>query len=688
MSSRSTILIVDDTPQNIDLLLHFLDNNDYSIAVATSGESAIAILPRVKPDLIFLDVVMPGIDGYDTCEKIKSDPAFADIPVIFVTGKTEISDLKRGFDVGGSDYIYKPMQKEEVLARARTHLSLRHLTKDMDTSNKRQAAIINAVTEGTFCINDDGLIDCVNLAAAEQLGYSISGLTGQSIDLVAPELKGGSASWSESVAFHAIKDNRNYHTDNLSLVKANGENIPVEVTITPLTHAENNLGGAILAFRDITEIKRSEELVISMMSIDQLTGLVNWGQFREELDQAVEDASTQEEELAVFLLDLDNFREFNDAFGHDAGDVLLTEVAQRLSAHFGSEQLITRLGGDEFAVLFRDVVKDDVKHYADEILGLLTEGFDIAGVKSFFTCSIGVATSMECNLQSGEMIRAADTALHYAKVSGKNNHQVYTEEMQNNVVHRIRISNELRQAVSANDFIAFYQPQVLSASGQVVGMEALVRWSHKDGIVYPNDFIHIAEDSGLIVKIGDFILQQAALQAKQWQDEGQDITVSVNVSARQLRHPSFVQKVLDTVSEVGVNPEKMELELTESILMEDPNHVIAMFNKLRENGIKIAIDDFGTGFSSLAYIRRLDFDALKIDRSFVKDLGQDSGADTIVRTIIAMAHSLGHKVIAEGVETTEHADFLRQHGCEMLQGYLYSKPLPVDQLRQYLNGQK
>ncbi|PJZ83496.1 sensor domain-containing protein [Leptospira harrisiae] len=432
---------------------------------------------------------------------------------------------------------------------------------------------------------------------------------------------------------------------------------------------------------DITERKLSEERITYLAYYDALTGLSNRTLFIDHANQALKNHKSTETLLAFYFFDIDNFKFINDSLGHTKGDILLQMVGARLKRVMTEVDTVARFGGDEFAILKVDVPnKSAAAEFAQKILDILSQPFHIMGRDLFTTISMGIALSPNDGISSSELLKNSDMAMYKAKELGRNNYKFYTNELILRSEKRLYIENSLRKAIQNEELVLFFQPKISTITNQVCGAEALIRWKHPErGWVPPVEFIPVAEDSGIIERIGDWVLEEACRLKKIWNEENlPTFPVSINVSGKQLARANWSHRVQSTILQYNINPEEIELELTESSIMENPEKSIEAFEYLSGLGIKVSIDDFGTGYSSLSYLKKINADVLKIDRSFVIDLELNEDDRAICKAIINMAHSLGMEVIAEGVENPAQRDLLHDLGCHMIQGYLYSKPLPAE----------
>ncbi len=451
--------------------------------------------------------------------------------------------------------------------------------------------------------------------------------------------------------------------------------------------------------REITQREQAEERIRYLAYYDALTGLPNRQFFKERLRQAMHQADRDGRMVGMLLLDLDAFKEVNDTLGHGVGDLLLQSVGERLAncvrtvdsvSRPGGDnppEAVSRFGGDEFTVLLQNVRNvHEVANVAERILKALEDPFVLEGHELFIGASIGISLYPSDSQEADGLLRCADMAMYRAKERGKNNHQCFTESMNADVVKRITLANALRKALKREEFVLYYQPQLETRTRRVVGVEALIRWQNPElGMVPPGEFIEVAEQTGLIVPIGDWVLRSACHQNKRWQAAGLPaVRVAVNVSGVQFKRQRLTEGVAAALRESGLDPQYLELEITESAMMEDEEEAAQTLRELKEMGLRVALDDFGTGYSPLSYIKRFPVDTVKIDRSFIGEIDSDPDAQAIATAIIAMARALNLKVVAEGVETAEQERTLREQGCDEVQGYLYSPPVPPDEIPAFL----
>ena len=438
-------------------------------------------------------------------------------------------------------------------------------------------------------------------------------------------------------------------------------------------------------FSDITIRKQAEDRLVHLAHYDALTDLPNRILLLDRLNELIKSAQRNKSKVAVVFIDLDRFKEVNDSLGHDAGDLLLQTLAKRLTSAVRDQDTVARMGGDEFIVLIQGLhdVKD-VPMLVQKLLSCLVESVTLNGYELTVTASMGISLYPDDATNGPELIRNADAAMYQAKDAGRNAYRFYTSDLNLRALEMLSMENSLRRAIERKEFVLHYQPQVDIKTGSVVGAEALIRWNHPDlGLVMPGKFIPIAEERGLIVPIGGWVIEEAARQAAIWHNSGISMPIAVNVSAVQFRQKDFAEELANSVRKHGITPDRLELELTESILMRDAETTIKVLQKLHDVGFQLSIDDFGTGYSSLSYLRRFPIGKIKIDQSFIRTARHDDGAASIVIAIIALAQSLKLKVIAEGVETTEQLEILRAQGCDQAQGFLFSRGLGSEEFQKF-----
>lgn len=575
-NQTGTILIVDDNPTNLDVLFDYLDRAGFDVFVAEDGESTLKRTLYVQPDIILLDVMMPGIDGFETCRRLKSNPDTQYIPVIFMTALADTADKVKGFKVGAIDYITKPFHYEEILARITTHLTLQNLQKDLYKQNS-------------------------------QLQQEIT--TRKQI---------------EKELFH-----RAYH--------------------------------------------------------DDLTGLPNRTLFMNYLERSIERSKENKDHLfAVLFLDLDRFKLINDSLGHLVGDKLLITMARRLKNSVRLGDTVARLGGDEFAILLDNIPDaNEPKQIADRIQHELALPIKLDGQEVFTTASIGIAIDTKTYTRPEEFLRNADVAMYQAKARGKARYELFDTSLHNQAIARLQLETDLWQALDRRELTVFYQPIVSLINGQITGVEALLRWQHpKLGFVSPAKFIPLAEETGLIEPIGEWLLRTACAQIGAWHAaENNFFSLAINMSKRQIQQPNIVNLIKEVLHKTQLPPQTLVLEIIEDVLTNEMN--FTTLNELGAMGVKFSVDDFGVD-SSFKLLKEFPLDALKIGEAFVQGITTKASDRAIIMAMINMAHDLNLTIIAKGIETQEQLAFLQQQQCDEVQGYLFSHPISAEQLTELL----
>jgi diguanylate cyclase (GGDEF)-like protein/PAS domain S-box-containing protein len=697
---KATLLIVDDTPENLDVLADLLQPN-YAVCAANNGARALSIAAGdPKPDLILLDIMMPEMDGYAVLERLRSNPATRDIPVIFVTALTDSEDEQRGLDLGAVDYITKPIRPAIVLSRVRTHLELKqardrllnenvYLEAEVARRNRQRELILMSAGEGIYGTDKAGNITFINAMATAMLGFSRDELLGCNAHAALHNHRSDGSPYpaSECPLMNCLTGNIVVRNLEETFWRKDGSSLQVEFTCQPITEADE-LIGTVVTFRDISERKRYLAEIERKSNFDDLTGLPNRNLLADRLAQGLDRCSDAQKMLVVLMVNIDRFKSINDSLGHAAGDAVLREAALRLAAKTPAGITLARTEGDEFVLVAEIDDLDAVARLAQAILAELGQPYRIDEREFFLTASIGIALHPRDGDHGEGLMQNASAAMVKAKVAGGNKYSFYSAEMNARALERLDLENGLRHAIDSGELLLHYQPQLSLKSGAIIGVEALVRWQHPErGLIAPAEFIPLAEESGLIVPLGEWVLRTACSQNRAWQAAGlPPITVAVNLSARQVAAQDLLQLAETVLRETQLEAKYLELELTETMVMADAEAFIHATERLKGLSVTVSIDDFGTGFSSLSYLKRFSIDRLKIDQSFVHDLTQDPNSAAIAMAIISLSHNLGLSVIAEGVETEAQLNFLCARNCDEIQGYHFSRPLPAAELESLLRS--
>jgi diguanylate cyclase (GGDEF)-like protein/PAS domain S-box-containing protein len=675
--AKPLLLLVDDMPANLHVLAAAL-KSDYRLKTATSGPDALALVTRDddRPELILLDVMMPGMSGIEVMRHLRELPATRDIPVIFVSADTSEQSQLDGLELGADDYLTKPVVSTVLRARVKNLLARKRIERQL-----RLAAHVFQYSGEAIMITDrDNRIVEINPAFTRLTGYALDEVRGENPRM----LSSGRCTPEQYQEMWRILTEKGLWQGEMWDRHKDGGIYPKLITISTVKNPRGEIDYHIASFSDISDQKAAEERIRHVAYHDALTGLPNRMHLSIALEQALAEAHRKGTELAVMFIDMDRFKLINDTLGHHVGDQLLVEVAQRLKTCVRDSDIVARLGGDEFVVVLTGMAEDmAATSVAGKLLHSLALPYAIEGHVLHSSPSIGISVYPIDGRDAGTLMKNADTAMYHAKEEGRNNAQYFTAAMNAAAGERLELEHALRGALDAHQFELHYQPQVRAASGRICGVEALVRWRHPArGLVSPLDFIPIAEETGLIEPIGAWVLDEACRQLAAWRAAGiGDVTMAVNLSAHQLRSPQLVEMVRAALARHALKENDIELEITESAAMTNPERAIGQLRALRALGVRLAIDDFGTGYSSLAYLKNLPIQTLKLDRSFVHDIETDSNDAAICAATVALAHTLGLEVVAEGVETETQRHFLSNvHRCDYLQGYLFGKPLPAEQL--------
>lgn len=571
---------------------------------------------------------------------------------------------------------------EDITGRKAAEAVLQQAEEALFDEKERAQVTLNSIGDAVLATDVDGCVSYMNRVAESMTGWTAREAQGRPLTEVFAVIDGTTRAVAANPAQRAVAEDRTVGLAmDCLLIRRDGVELPIEDSAAPIHDRHGRVTGAVIVFHDVSQSRAMTVRMAHMAQHDFLTGLPNRALLTERLAQAIGQAARHHKQVALLFIDLDFFKRINDSLGHAVGDQLLQCVAERLAGCVRTTDSVCRQGGDEFVILLAEIEQpQDAAGVADKLHQAFIEPQQVAGHALQITLSIGISIYPDDGNTADAMMQNADTAMYHAKAQGRNNCQFFTPEMNARAVHRLLIESGLRRALGNAEFRLHYQPQMNLASGSMTGSEALLRWRDPDhGLIPPAQFIQIAEECGLIVPIGQWVMREACRQIRAWQEAGlRVVPVAVNISAVELWRPGFADSVARILGEAGVPPHLLELELTESRLMEDAESSMSVLKSLKCIGVQLVIDDFGTGYSSLSYLRRFPFDALKIDQSFVHDLDSDEGDDGIVGAIIGMATHLRQKVIAEGVETEQQLALLRIRQCESVQGHLLGRPVDAD----------
>jgi len=695
----NTIVIVDDQPINRSIYAKIAASVGDDVRVETYADprEALAAIVINPPDLVVTDYKMPHMNGATFIRHIRAEPSLADIPVIVITVFEEKSYRFRALDAGATDFLLSPVDHREFVTRARNLLRLRKqqllladraqsleqklhhselsLQQAVRDSSERLAQVIDAVPALISATDREGRFLFINDFQAQLIGADPAAVPGRDVAEILGEEEGAR---SKALDRLVIQSGKPIHSFEEELTDLSGAKRIFETTKSPLKNAADETIGVVTSSLDITDRKSAEKHLRFMAHHDSLTGLPNRAYLTERMRQEIARARRGDRHFALHIIDLDGFKGVNDVLGHAVGDTFLTAVAKRLQSMKRSGFVVARLGGDEFAILQTGLPTSEAAAcYAEEVAQVLRRPFIIGEENAVTTASIGIAIHPTDGTDIEDLLRHADLAMYKAKSEGGNQHRFYAADMNLRASLAAALDADMRRAIEREEFVLHYQPQVRLETNEVVGVEALIRWRKPGGnLLPPSSFLPRAEQNGMIVAINEWVLRTACRQAATWRRSGLDnIRVSVNLSPVQFQRQSLPLLVMQVLKETGLEASSLELELTENILMQDIDQVVIQLQQLRELGVQISIDDFGTGFSSLNYVKRLPVDRLKIDQSFVRDLPSDPSDRAIVVAIVNLAHSLDMDVVAEGVETAEQLQIVRDVGCDEVQGFFFGQPM-------------
>ncbi|MCP5169593.1 MAG: EAL domain-containing protein [Hahellaceae bacterium] len=685
----TTVLIVDDSPANIVSMQAILSPLGCGLIAASDGEEALNLLLEADVSLLLLDVNMPGMDGYEVAELVLSNSRTRHIPIIFVTATDPHDvDILKGYDIGCVDFISKPVNPLLLQSKVRVLLEivssrerLRQVNTELSNAKNYYSSILSSAAEGILVVGLDGYVSFANHAAGKILRCRESELLGLSFVSMITPVGNPPPTWDQSIFSRKPHNNVSFRLYDALISVPNGTPIPVSLSCARLP---GPTAGMVAVFQDISVTKTLQQQLQQQAISDPLTGLLNRSGFQKQLYDALERAKRLNTKLAVIYMDLDGFKRINDTFGHDKGDQLLREVARRLSEVKRSYDALARLGGDEFTMVLDNLKhSEDAARIAQKLLEALKPPYLIDDIKLTVPASLGLANFPNAGETADELMQAADMAMYEAKSQGHNLYRFYDENMEGKARTRLLLEQSLREGIELEEFYLTYQPQICLKTFKLRGVEALLRWNHTNaGEMLPGEFIPLLEETGLIVPLGRWIIEQACGEFSQLLPElrqysgSEEPILAINISTRQFNERLLIDDLNKSLERHNLMSSQLELEITETSLMQDEDYAATQLHKARALGIKIAIDDFGTGYSSLAYLKLFPIDVLKIDRLFISNIHESQKDEAIARSIVQLGHNLQLDIIAEGIEDLHQHHWAVDTRVDIGQGFLFAKPAP------------
>ncbi|MCW3173892.1 two-component system response regulator [Shewanella subflava] len=688
MLYRQRILIIDDDINQIKVLKKALSSTG-DVFFEQNGLLALQQALVTLPDLILLDIEMPNINGHQVLEQLKLHEQTCHIPVIFITAHHSETEQIKCLSAGAVDFISKPLQPEIVVARVNTHLALRRRELELLALSQKYQITLNSIGDGVVTTDKNGAVTYINPAAELLIGITEQKAIGLIIEELMPLRIGNDGPPHINPIRICIDENRQVGMAvNCQMMRQNGHWVCVEHSAAPLIEPDDKVTGAVIVFHDINEINAMGRIMTHSLQYDQLTNLPNRFLFLDMLNAEISLTPKKPRKIGLIQFDIDNFKSINQEFGFEVGDEILKKTAQIIQSTLQSNEILSRHNADEFRVLASNLTKpSDLANLAMVIREQVKEIISAYPDMEHFSISAGISIFPD-DANNGELLMLhADAALQRAKQNASNQGCCfYSQEMESEYILRKHCYSLLKKAITDNSVITLYQPIVDAHSGQLKAVEALMRIQDEDGqLISPDNFIPIAEETRLIIPLGEQMIQRIFEQLHHWSQDGLAPRVCINISVIQFVDPNFVPFLLNAIEQYQVSPNVIELEVTESLMIENIDHIQQDMHTLRALGITISIDDFGTGFSCLSYLKDLPIDVVKIDKSFVAQLSAINTQDILISTIISLAQNMNLASIAEGVETIEQAKALKQLGATCLQGYYFSRPVAASEIKDNYN---
>lgn len=697
----ATVLLVDDDDVNRLLTSVALRDRGFRVEEAASGESALTLLETVQPDVLVLDALMPGMDGFQTCRALRAMPGFESLPVLMLTGLDDEESIARAYEAGASDFFIKSTQWTLLAGRLAYLLRSARTRQELERNRAKlvQAQQIAKLGSFEWRRNSRQIVGTIEgmraLGLGEQAALSVQDFT----TWVHPDDR------EELLRLlqEGLQQRAPIVTDFRMQVPGQRDRV-MHVEAEPYAEDGGQAAGYTGIIQDVTERRAAEQRIRQLANFDELTGLPNRRQVLWRCERAIEAARRDGHKVAVLFIDVDRFKTINDTLGHAAGDILLKEVGQRLRACVRHSDVVTedtlgtwtrspktleavgRLGGDEFVALLPALQDEaDAQRVAARMLDAFRTPVIVSGQECFVTASVGISLFPRDGNTVNDLIRNADVAMYSVKSTGRNAAHLFQPALVAKKREQLELESALHKAIERQELVLHFQPKINVREGTLFGVEALMRWQYQGRIISPAEFIPLAEETGLIIPMGEWAINEACRQIRDWGERFNILlSVGVNLPSRHFHRGNLVDVIQGVLQRYALPARAVELEITETALMQDLEKVIPVLKRLHASGVEIAIDDFGTGYSSLAYLTTLPISTLKIDRSFTRDLGRTRESTAVVTAILALARSLSLNVVAEGVETMAQVDVLSRLGCRLMQGFLFSKPLPAHELEQWM----
>ncbi|MCW5657939.1 MAG: EAL domain-containing protein [Burkholderiaceae bacterium] len=705
---RPKLLLVDDDEVSLMLIAAALRDRGFDVTEACSGDRALQLLSERSPDAVVLDAMMPGRDGFEVCRMLRATPGHEHLPVLMLTGLDDNASITRAFEAGATDFFVKSHQWSLLAGRLHYLLRASQTRQELERSKAKLARAQDLARMGSFDWRR-GHDDVTGTFMLSPEGLRVFGMPPHGVLSMRQLLRMVPEAERQGLAriLRDVLRTSSVLATDVPVTVVDGRQRIVHVEAEPEFDETGHCFGYTGIVQDVTDRRAAEDRIRHLANFDALSGLPNRRQLMWRAERALEAARRSGHQVALLMIDIDRFKVINDTLGHAAGDDLLVEVARRLRAcvrhsdqvmegtlesqgsrSHRSLEAVGRLGGDEFVALLPEVSSEaDAERVAQRMLDATREPIFVGGQECFVTASVGIAMFPRDGASVADLMRNSDVAMYSVKSAGRNAQALYTPHLSGRGREKLELESALHKAIERDELVLHYQPKIDVRAARMVGVEALMRWNRNGTLVPPGDFIPLAEETGLIVPLSEWAVREAARQAKAWQVSfGFADSVAVNLPNRLFERSDLVEHIHQAVSTYGVPHRAIQLEITETGLMRDLQNVIPSLHRLNEIGVEISIDDFGTGYSSLAYLTTLPISEVKIDRGFVRDLGITPQSSAVVTAIIALARSLGLRVVAEGVENLRQMEVLHRLGCGVMQGYLFSRPIPPDDLEAWLRN--